>query len=155
MTISVLPTGCSRPPPACPTSAHITTTSTLCRAWPHSLGPAVPVVARSGQRCCCLLRQQLPPLLLPPFLLHPGVPRLVPSQDVRARLPSCLWAGKVGRPSRVWNNVTAWIKASLWVSVVLTRLSWASLGSVGGRKVIISRCAMSHGAFGSLRHAQS
>ncbi|XP_006229842.1 tumor necrosis factor receptor superfamily member 19L isoform X3 [Rattus norvegicus] len=88
--------GCCRPPPAHHTSAHTITTSTLCRAWPPSLAPAAPVVARSGQRCCCHPRQQLPPLLLPPScLLHPGLPRLVPSQDVRARLPSCLWAGSV------------------------------------------------------------
>ncbi|XP_016016953.2 tumor necrosis factor receptor superfamily member 19L isoform X2 [Rousettus aegyptiacus] len=72
-----------------------TTISTPCRAWPHSLAPAAPVVARrSGPRCCCLLKLQLPPLpLLDPFPTWPGLPGPAPREDARARSPSCLWAG--------------------------------------------------------------
>lgn len=133
--------GCCQLLPACHTYAHIATTSILCRTWPHSLAPAAPVVARrSGQRCCCLLRQQLPPLLLPPSCpTHPGLPRLVPRQDVRARSPSCLWAGKVAGIAGSGNNLTAWKWAGPGVRLVLISLSWASLVSLGGQKAIISQ----------------
>nr|XP_045750352.1 tumor necrosis factor receptor superfamily member 19L isoform X3 [Mirounga angustirostris] len=87
--------GCRRAPPAHHTSARIATTSTPCRAWPRSPAPAAPAVARrSGPRCCCPLRPQLP---LPPLPkscpTRPGLPRRGPRQDARARSPSCLWAG--------------------------------------------------------------
>lgn len=94
----VFSTGCRRAPPACRTSARIASTSTPCRARLHSRAPAAPVVARrSGPRCCCPLRPQLPPLLLPDSCpTQPGPPRL----DARARSPSCLWAGEGGTDHR-------------------------------------------------------
>lgn len=151
-----LPAGCCQPPLACRTSAHIAITSTLCRAWPHSLAPAAPVVARrSGQRCCCLLRQRRPALLPPPSCpTHPGPPRLVPRQDVRARSPSCLWAGKVGTDIvGSGNHLTSWRQAGPRVDLVLTSLSWASLCNVGGqKKPSFPSYAISHGTIGSLRH---
>ncbi|XP_064144746.1 tumor necrosis factor receptor superfamily member 19L isoform X3 [Loxodonta africana] len=89
--------GCHQALPARHTSARIATTSTRCRAWPHSLVPAAPDVARrSGLRCCCPLRLQQPPLLPPASCpAQPGLLRLRPRRDARGRSPSCPWADSV------------------------------------------------------------
>jgi tumor necrosis factor receptor superfamily protein 19-like len=63
----------------------------------------VKVLASFSDPCCSCCSQNWPNVLLSPeavavtmpvstlILLHPWLPRLVSSQDVRARLPSCLW----------------------------------------------------------------